>query len=665
MTITHSYTKLVAVAAGVAVAFALVLGAAAPVRAAALTSGQISSIIGLLQSFGADAATIANVQASLNGTAPTMPTTPSTGGSMACNAAIGTQDLTVGSTGVHVMALQKFLNMSAATQVAATGAGSPGMETSTFGPATKAAVIKFQTANAITPAAGYVGPITRTTIAAKCGTSVVTPTTPGYPTTPTTPTTPSGLAGAGRLTAESSLGDVTSDLRAGDSTTAVVGVSFDATDGDVMLQRVDATFDMTSTSGSTNLDRYVSSVSLYLDGTKIASMDPADGDKNSSVFTFRFSNLGNAVIKAGQTGRLYVKVTPLSSIGTNEDGQTVTAKLLADSVRAVGSDGISDTYVATAKTGAFTVSSATEGTLTVTASGDNPVASQVAVGSSTTAGITLLTFNMKAKNSDATITDLVASFGTSDNNLSDVVSTVYLKRGSTVLKSATLSTGSYGTVTFTNINRTIAKDDTETYSIVADLKGDAAYTDGTTLVASTTVSGWDVEDENGASITPSAAAVGNTQTLTATGVTVVKGTPTTSTTVGLSGAGDTTQYSIPFTVTAGDNDVFIAGTTGLTGATTKIVYATTTTSTASSTYTGVAAFTAATTVTGDSAGSYYKVLAGTTRTFTLNVTYTAASAGYTGLQLSTIAYGSTSSLGSTYSSNLDTFKTNDVYMTNR
>lgn len=182
MTITQSFSKLSAIAAGLAVAFALIAGVfatATPARAAALTSAQVSSIISLLQSFGADAQTIANVQASLTGGTPTGGSTggSTTGGS--CPAL--TRDLQAGSTGADVMALQQYLNSNAATMVAASGAGSPGNETSYFGPATKAAVIKFQTAHSVSPAVGYVGPLTRAAIAANCGGSTggTVPTGPG------------------------------------------------------------------------------------------------------------------------------------------------------------------------------------------------------------------------------------------------------------------------------------------------------------------------------------------------------------------------------------------------------------------------------------------------------------------------------------------------------
>ena len=62
---------------------------------------------------------------------------------MSCSYMFNT-NVKIGSRGTDVMNLQKVLNMYPQTQVSVSGAGSPGMETSTFGPATKAAVNKFQ-----------------------------------------------------------------------------------------------------------------------------------------------------------------------------------------------------------------------------------------------------------------------------------------------------------------------------------------------------------------------------------------------------------------------------------------------------------------------------------------------------------------------------------------
>ena len=75
-----------------------------------------------------------------------------------------TRDLSLNSNGEDVRAFQKFLN-SRGYIVSSTGAGSVGNETSYFGLATRAAVIKFQLAKNINPALGYVGPLTRAVIA--------------------------------------------------------------------------------------------------------------------------------------------------------------------------------------------------------------------------------------------------------------------------------------------------------------------------------------------------------------------------------------------------------------------------------------------------------------------------------------------------------------------
>ena len=120
--------------------------------ASGLSAGQIQSILDVLASFNADASVIANVKASLSGT--------STGSVTSAAVHVFKANLTTGSLGSEVKALQQFLNAHG-YPVAASGAGSPGNETTRFGAATKAALIKYQKAKGITPAAGYFGPVTR------------------------------------------------------------------------------------------------------------------------------------------------------------------------------------------------------------------------------------------------------------------------------------------------------------------------------------------------------------------------------------------------------------------------------------------------------------------------------------------------------------------------
>ena len=54
------------------------------------------------------------------------------------------KNMVVGSKGADVKSLQRILNSDSDTKVASTGAGSPGKETTLFGPATKKAIQKFQ-----------------------------------------------------------------------------------------------------------------------------------------------------------------------------------------------------------------------------------------------------------------------------------------------------------------------------------------------------------------------------------------------------------------------------------------------------------------------------------------------------------------------------------------
>lgn len=87
-------------------------------------------------------------------------------------------NMKLNSRGANVMNLQKVLNGWSQTIVSASGAGSPGMETTTFGPATRAAVNKFQalhlTELGITAATGNVFAGTRGLLNEACSGSVST-----------------------------------------------------------------------------------------------------------------------------------------------------------------------------------------------------------------------------------------------------------------------------------------------------------------------------------------------------------------------------------------------------------------------------------------------------------------------------------------------------------
>jgi hypothetical protein len=121
-----------------------------------LSATQIQSILDVLASFNADAETIAKVKMSLEGTV--------TAGSVTSTAVgVFKSNLTLGSLGSEVKALQEFLNAKGYT-IATSGPGSPGNETTRFGTLTKAALIKYQKAKGITPAVGYFGPITRSAV---------------------------------------------------------------------------------------------------------------------------------------------------------------------------------------------------------------------------------------------------------------------------------------------------------------------------------------------------------------------------------------------------------------------------------------------------------------------------------------------------------------------
>ena len=114
-----------------AIVLTLVFGSIA--QAAALTQVQVNAIIGLLQSFGASASVVANVQSALTGQ-PTTGTTATTN-----NCSTITTGLTIGSTGQAVTSLQQTLINAGDLNISA--------PTGYFGNATFSAFKAWQIAN--------------------------------------------------------------------------------------------------------------------------------------------------------------------------------------------------------------------------------------------------------------------------------------------------------------------------------------------------------------------------------------------------------------------------------------------------------------------------------------------------------------------------------------
>lgn len=163
------------------VAFFAVPNLVQTAQAAALTQGQISAVVTLLQSFGVDQTTINSVQVALGGT----PTNTSTSWCHTFNT-----DLQIGNSGSEVTALQTALQKE----------GFSVQVSGTFDEATASAVVGFQekyAADILTPlglthGTGYVGSATRAKLnqlyGCGGGTTNIPPTVIGGTTISTTPT---------------------------------------------------------------------------------------------------------------------------------------------------------------------------------------------------------------------------------------------------------------------------------------------------------------------------------------------------------------------------------------------------------------------------------------------------------------------------------------------
>ena len=467
-----------------AVAFSMVLGAVAIPASAATTAELTAQINALL-------AQIAQLQAQIGGGTVVAGTTFTT-------------DLTVGSRGPGVTALQQWLVGKGLLTMPA------GVAYGYFGNLTKAAVAAYQTSVGITPAVGYFGPITRAKVNA---TVVVTPpVTPPGTVVPVGAITTPGAEGTIAAT-ESSAGTV-STVYEGDSQAPILGIKVEATGSDMAVQRIKFDLDEDVTASDTKFyNKIYKKLYITEGGNVLASIDlnSTTVTKDGSDYFVTIAGF-NSVVPKGSSKIYLIKADVYGAIDSADyNTETYTIAVAASGVRAVDGAGIDQysgtTAIAATPTVAATLSDSA--TLTISLNSSTPKKTDaVCTGGSSENEcdkLSVLVFDMKAEKDSAKITDMniaVAKAGTGGATAS---TTVYLYEGSTLLANATV--GSLNTAVFSDLDYTIAKDVTKTFTVKVDIRNANKTISNFTASASST----GITDENsvGDSVTDSGTATGN------------------------------------------------------------------------------------------------------------------------------------------------------------
>ena len=574
-------------------------------------------------------------------------------------------NLTVGSTGADVVALQQALKASGQSIPSiASGAAQPGY----FGSQTKAAVVAFQASKGL-PATGFVGPLTRgvlngstvaTTVSTACPVGFTCTANPGT-TAPVTGT----VVGISTTGVAGSL-DIANGSIVGNGTSVNDGQEVDL--GSISLQSGASDMAVSSIAVDFNVRPW-----LYMSSLSIK-------DQNGNVLaTASNLNQGNfSEITVGTDYRISIPVSVvvphatkiyavLHGVFATSNRQATPIALVRLSVRSTDGTGVS----LTSDTGLLgtTVMYVAYGgqqgsSIIVTTDPSSPVAGhviQTSTGNTQTQNVLLGVFDLKSQNIQSTLQGLTANVSIAgQGSIGSTFAYFQLKSGSTVLNTGTPTTpnASSSAVTFSNFNLALLANQYTTVSLYATVNGGVTgVTASSSLVLTADVNGLSNQitgiDSSSNSLTLSnknttfTVPGGGNQTISLSGTSLSNlawsingGTPTSL--VGTSPARYPSQvfYNGSFTVTAGNNPLYLS-----TNGATALTLATSSSAGASSDLTdAVTVFTPADGIQSwDSSGSYYQIPANATRTFnttgvlalasTASTTQISASVGATAVNL--------------------------------
>lgn len=392
-------------------------------------------------------------------------------------------DLTLGSTGADVTALQNFLISN--------GYSIPAGATGYFGSQTQAALASYQAANGIAPAAGYFGPITRAKVNASGGTSGgSTGSGDGF-----SGTDEGYLDEFDQLSAYSSeeVGEDEEDV-------AVLGVEMEAVEADQKIERVDVEIDTPTDANQDDLEDFITEVSIWLDGDELGRMDvdEASYDRSDDEYTFRFINLGG-IIEEGDMGELVVAVSGVNNLDSDAEGDGWTITIPANGIRAVSPNGVDDTYDSQAYDETFsleTFASAADLELDINLADENPDEGVVVIDNEGDE-IVLLEGELMADGGDILIYDLPFNFATSGATLLAIADKAVLEIDGEEFTENIASNGD-DTVTFDDLEITIDEDDTVSFRLwLESATSSVNAAQEVTVSAQLDEANLDVEDETG------------------------------------------------------------------------------------------------------------------------------------------------------------------------
>lgn len=427
-------------------------------------------------------------------------------------------DLKQGDRGTDVMNLQKVLNMDSRTQVASSGAGSPGNETSYFGGLTKSAVKNYQLIHGLMPD-GVVGAATRAELNKG---SVVTTSSSSSVVTTSSSSSISSISTVGGTE-----GLITTKLSATPADNAnvrsntnvpVYGIEVKAVGSDMTVDRFDTQVAVTVSSNAQNPATFITGISAYDGDTLLMSksLSSADFYKDSSdIYHIILSGI-NFKVPKDSTKVLTFKVNT-TSISSSDTARVVTMRGYtgnSQNVRAYDTLGLQSYTDMSAAANLRTHTFNSSGASTLTTSGNvaaTPKSNNYRVSSTDgVQNLVMQAVDFKATTGDAKITTVKVTVNATSTT--GLPSTVELLDGSTVIGSLTAPTTVGGKASFTGLTVPVAKDATKTLTIRATFPTTVSGQSASTSIGTTAGDVvYEKPDGSTANAQPSSAIAGNDQ----------------------------------------------------------------------------------------------------------------------------------------------------------